>query len=492
MKKNILQTTLALTVLSSFAQAEGGARITRTFDSPNGVTEACIAFEKLPLGDYKKKDLEEESRLCSFNLHDDSVALCPKTWSTSPGTIISGFRNVDGKNLANSAAEAEHSLCNSSKRMDTLAKFKQTMNQSDTSGTFSGSSILYYHFSRALDTQVTVPVAVYRSMDKDEHFRRVSAKANPPASSKMMFAGWNWIRSAEQNPAAYNSVSDLFTRDQRQIYGVLLKDKGERYMAEINGTRESGWGKGQNIDFQKTPAFFALRTGGNLESAIATGYQKAVANPKMKAAVPSMPSVPQMVLWMNEVSEVAILDFIFSQQDRIGNIDYSWYWSYVDQNGEVQAERVKENQYESLPRTKMSLIKPPASLAGKNAVLVQKTSMGDNDAGGIIQYANYAKSTGMLENLAHLNKGTYQRLLKLARDFKNKGANYQVLAREFAMVNVNDANRRLPQTVNNTILAASTLEKQCRAGTLKLDLVSFKKAMKNELTAPATNCSIED
>ncbi len=487
--------TMALAVLSSagLAKAEMDlGRITKNFNSPNGIIESCIALAKLPMGDYKKGDLQDEQKLCGIDFNDNATALCSKTWSTSPATTVHSFRDVDGKDLANSSEEAESSLCAKDNRMDKLAKFKQTMNQDGTSGTYSGASILYYHLSRALNTAVDVPVAVYRTMDKQEHLRRVSSKARPPASAKMNVAGWNWLRSGETNPSTYPSASDLFTGDRKQIYGTLLRDKGERYKEEINGTRESGWGKGQNMDFQKTPAFSALRSSAtDLVSAINSGYAEAIKNPKMKAAVPSQPSMPQMVLWMNEVSEIAILDYIFSQQDRVGNIDYQWYWSYVDANGEVKADRVKDDAFKSLSRLSMGKIKMPTEIASMKPILIQKTAIGDNDAGGMLQYANFTKATGMLEGMRHLNKETYQRLLKLAQDFKNKGNNYQVLKSESALLNATEGNKRFLQTTGNTILAASILEKNCRSGQLHLDLVSFKAAMKNEMQTSATSCDIE-
>ena len=139
----------------------------------------------------------------------------------------------------------------------------------------------------------------------------------------------------------------------------------------------------------------------------------------------------------------------------------------------------------------MGKIKMPAEIASRNPILIQKTLIGDNDAGGLLQYANFTKATGMLEGMRHLNKDTYQRLQKLAQDFKVKGANYQVLKAESAMLNATEGNKRFLQTTGNTILAASILEKNCRAGQLRLDLVSFKHAMKNELQTSATSCDIE-
>ena len=495
------KTFIALTLISTSAFAGEKNQIIKTFTSPNQIVEQCIAIEKLPLGTYDEKDLAEELRLCSLNFHDDTVALCPKTWSTSPGTIVHSFKNSKGQSLANNSLDAERLCIGKSTAMNSEAKFKQTMNQSDTSGTFSASSILYYHFSRALDAAVNIPAAVYRSMDKDVHLNRVTAMASPPANAKMNVAGWNWILNAESNPASYNAPGDLFTKDRKQIYGVLLKDKGERYGKEINGTQESGWGKGQNFDFQKTPAFAALKSNqADLISAINDGYSSAIKNASMKNAFPTPPNQAQMVLWMNELSEIAILDFIFSQQDRVGNIDFRWYWTYVDENGQMQKRRVEDPRYESLPRVSMAKIPVPTDIANRNPLLIQVTQLGDNDAGGLLEYANYTKSTGMLNGvpgmtnpIKHLNKETYQRLLKLARDFKTKGENYQVLNREVRMLGYRDAgDRRFNQLIGNTVAAAGIFEKNCQAGILKLDLVSFKKAMLNQFEAESTNCQIEE
>jgi hypothetical protein len=500
--KKVLSNSLSVFAATSLLMANAfGAdvdrsRLEKTFVSPNGVRESCVALAKLPMGAYKASDAEEELRLCSLDFYNNSVALCPKTWSTSPGTMIQSFQG-----LASSSAAAEASLCKNGTPMKTLSKFKQTMNQQGTSGTFSGSSIMYYHLSRALDTSVTVPIAVYRSMDKAAHNSRVTAKAHPAANARMNIAGWDWIRRSEASPEVYRPTSDLFTADHKQIYGVLLKDSGERYGMEVNGTRASGWGDGQNFDFQKTPGFMALKTNQPLVDAINTGYSNAVKDGAMaKAFASGRPSVPQMVLWMNELSEIALMDFIFSQQDRVGNVDYKWYWTYVDSaTGEVKAEKVDDERLKSISRLSMSKIPVPAALAGKNAILVQKTSIGDNDAGGLVQYANFARRTGMLDGVAgktnpmyHFNKDTYSRLIRLARDFKARGENYQTLEREIRIAGYNDAgDKRFAQLINNTVRAADLLEANCKSGVLKLDLVSFKKAVEGDLVATNKTCTVQ-
>jgi hypothetical protein len=445
------------------------------FQSPRGISESCIALTKLPLGRYSEKDAEKEKEFCGADFYNNSVVLCPKTWSTSPGTIVH-----DNSKTGKTSIQSEATSCGKSTPLDSIAKFKQTMNRPDTSGTYSLSSILYYHFSRALNTIVDVPVAVYRTMDKEAHYSRVSSKANPPPAAKMNVAGWKHIRDAEKNPANYTPTGDLFTSDMQQIYGVLLKDKGERYGVEVNGTRASGWGKGQNFDFQKTPGFMALRSTQAMPQAIQEGITQAFKDPAMAKAFASVrPSDTQMALWMKELSEIAILDYIFSQQDRVGNIDYRWFWIFKEASGKVQM--MKADSEVGLLRK--ATIKVPQEIAAFNPVLVQKTSIGDNDAGGLVSYANFAKATQMLENIRHLSPETYRRLYQLALDFEKQGPNYQVLVNSFGL-----RADSLKQTLANTKITAAIFLKACEAKTLRFDLISYKEAYQQQFQATTIDC----
>ncbi len=443
------------------------------FKSPNGVIESCIVLTKLPLGVYSDGDVQNEEKFCALNFYDNSVALCPKIWSTSAGTIV-----MDNSKSGKTSAQSEASSCGTNSPLDSVAKFKQTINRPDTSGTYSNSSMLYYHFSRALNATVDIPVAVYRTMDREEHYNRVSTKAYPSANAKMNIAGWKHLKAAELNPAYYTPTSDLFTADG-QLYGVLLKDKGERYGAEVNGTRVNGWGKGQNMDFQKTPGFTALRSSQDMPAAIEDGINQAFKDPAMSRAFAGVrPSATQVTLWMKEISEIVILDYIFSQQDRVGNIDYRWFWVFQDANGKVQTAKVDSKA----ALLKKSEIRPPAEITALNPVLVQKTSIGDNDAGAMVAYANYTKATGMLESIRHISADTYRRLIKLADDFDKQGANYQ------AITNYGLRADSLKQTLGNTKMAAAILTKACQAGILKFDLVSYKDAYQKKFAATPVNC----
>ncbi|MBK9322941.1 MAG: hypothetical protein IPM97_08360 [Bdellovibrionaceae bacterium] len=469
--------SFALTLLQ-LETAVGGTKVNGTtvqFTSTKGVVESCVALNKFPLGVYSDKDQASENTLCSIDFYNNSVALCPKTWSTSAGTIVN-----DNSSSGKLSVESEKVACAKSSPLKSIAKFKQTMNQVDTSGTNSMSPILYYHFSRILNATVDVPVAVFRTMDKNEHYQRVTSKAKPSASAKMNFAAWAHMRNAELNPAGYKAASTLFDSSLSQIYGTLFKDKGERYGSEIIGTRARGWGKGQNYDFQNTPGFLALRSKKEMPLAIDDGIDQAFVDPAMKKAFAGhRPSKIQMTLWMKELSEIVILDYIFNQQDRVGNIDYSWHWVFIDKDGNVKTKKA-DSEVGLLSK---ETIRIPEELRAFQPSLVQKSSIGDNDAGALRIYANYTKITQMLEGIRHLHPDTYRRLFRLALDLENKRENYQNLEKNFDL-----DSSTMELIVQNTKAAATILLKSCESKALEFDIVDLKTAAKQEFSNTTLDC----
>ncbi len=426
-----------------------------SFASPNGLTERCVRITQIPGGAYDKGDLEDEAAYCEIDLYAPTVALCPKTWSTSPGMMV--YDISDGP-YSNDRAAFMRNACPEGKAAkdlarDDLAKFKVTMNASGTSGTFSPSSLLYYHFSRYFDMSVKVPVAVWRSMDAAAHADEV---ARPGLSlsgktGRMNHEGWRHLLDAERNPASYAPTDELFTEDRTQIFGVLLSSPGHRYGSEVNGTRKSGWGKGQNFDFQKTPAFLALRSERPLDAAIAQGLQEARRDRQINRDLgPDVPAA-QVAYWMREVSEIVLLDYIFSQQDRIGNIDFTPYYYWLE-NGEQKHQRAKHHE-------------PGDGDVPEGAILLRRTNLNDNDAGGRVAYANFTKSTQMLEKLRHFDAGVYRKLMALNMDLQSNGPVYQWLDSSLGLTD-----RQVRQVVDNTALAAGILRETCESGKLIFDL----------------------
>jgi hypothetical protein len=427
------------------------------FRSPNGVTETCVALARMPGGVYSDEDQAQERALCGIDIYDRHVAVCPKLKSTSPGTFVYALTRGG---YAGDQRGFEAKVC---PRGDIVAPeadgppagFKVTMNAKGTSGTFATASLLYYHFARYLDASVRVPVSVYRSIDRKAHDQRVTQRGLALSAGKrplaMNHAAWQALDAVEQNPAAYPEADELFTADRTRVQGVLQHVSGKRYGPELNGTRKSGWGEGQNRDFQETAPFLALRSEQPLEAAIAEGLAKAQRDPALKKAMKDGVSKQQIAYWMQDLTEITLLDYVFSQQDRIGNIDYLPYWHWVD-GGKVRTAKAQDGS-------------PPAEAVGKDPQLLRRTWLNDNDAGGKVKYANFTKKTGMLEKVRHYHPETYRRLIALDKDFTAKGKLYAYLRDTFGLTEV-----QLALAVEGTHEAAAILKAGCKSGRLRFDL----------------------
>lgn len=447
MKWSIL---IALSLTSqSFADVPKGQMT--SFKSSLGKTEQCITLEHIPTGSYSPKDLKNETELCGVDLYSPSIAICPKTWGTSPALVI--YPNQSG--LPSEAFEAKTCLKGNEPKgteipIEKIAKIKFSMNHETTSATYSRASLLYYHLSRYFDTSIDVPVAVYRSMDKDVHYNRVTTKVLD--NGKKNGAAWKVFLAAEKDPTSYKYPSELFTDDRTQIFGSLLDGGGDKYTSDFNGLRTK-WGLQQTKEFMDTAPFLALRSDLVLDQAIKSGEAQARTNATLNNDLGKSLSSLQMITWMKELVEITLIDHLLSQQDRVGNIHYKWYWVWV-QEGKVQS---KKADLKDKPRPDViGKVLPPAEIAAFQPQLIQKTKIVDSDAALKTNYKNFGKLAGHLASIRHYNAKIYKKLIALDQDFKTKGPLYQYFATTFNL---------LPQELNllvtNTQDAVQILRSNC-------------------------------
>ena len=149
-KQSVLTALTAVLIFPCTSTAFTPPGRTTTYNSPGGINEQCVALDPMPGGRYSSEDRKREKEYCSINFYAPDTALCPKIWSTSPGTII---YDISQSSFAGRVSNFEQTQCRQQKKPERLhvhrlAKLKTTMNAPGTSGTFSTASLLYYHFLR--------------------------------------------------------------------------------------------------------------------------------------------------------------------------------------------------------------------------------------------------------------------------------------------------------------------------------------------------------
>ena len=452
--KHALAAALSMLVAGQVAAAPVQGEAV-SFSSPGGLTEQCIRIQPMPGADFSKHDRKTEEKYCALDLY--RLALCPKLWSTSPGTIL---YEIDLARWDGDPAGFERAHCAGGhhargEALDKPATFKMSVNGRDTSATYAPSSWIYYHFSRYFDTNVHVPVAVYRSMEAAQHGQRVTRRGVELTAGhrnlRMLATVWKFVDQLESGEGSAGARQAALTDENRQVFGVLLDNKGDRYGPEINGTRESGWGSGQNHDFQLTAPFIALRTPGTLEEAAREGVHQARGNPRMAKALPADVSSAQVVFWMRDVLEIVLLDYLLGQQDRIGNIDYDWRWYWVE-DGRLESKSAHGHE-------------APENIRAFEPLRLKRSAINDNDAGVRSGYANFARKTGMLDDLRHFHPGLYQRLGRLASDLAASGETYAWLTGPAGL-----SAREADAITQRAVEAFEKLSADCKAGQLALDL----------------------
>jgi hypothetical protein len=442
------------------------------FAKPYGKGQ-CIVLNRFPANSgakYKSNDAEKEQALCGIDFTDKGIGMCPKTWSTSPGTVIYDIRKSKyNRNPEKFEAEyclKQRALKGKIEGVDKIASYKQSINgqfKQSTSATYAQASPLYYEYSRYFNTTVDIPVAVIRTMDAQEHFRRVASKGHAIAQGKLIANGWIVVTSAEKNPNGYIPVNEFYYGDPKNnvLYGTMLKGPGARYGAEFNGNIVGKGYSEQYVFLQETPAFLALSNLKGFSDAATEAILASKTDSVVARSLGATVSNEQMMFWMQEMSDIILMDYIFGQQDRPGNIDYLWIWYSVDEKGELK--RTRDNSEVERPR--MGSIAVPDEVKNRGKYyLIQKTQINDNDAAGRA-YANFTKKFGLLEKVRHMNAVTYLQLIRLAKDYQAKGPLYNYLSETFYMPPA-----YTNSIIQNSVRAAQIVQSACKAGTMRFDL----------------------
>ena len=354
--------------------------------TPNGTIEVAIRPASFPghPGIYSEKDIEKEKELAEIDFYDGrtkdglDIVPIPKTYSTSPGINIHAVKLPAG--MSRFSYAAAHATKRQPSGDQVIAKYKQSI---PTHFTYSPSILGYYHLSRFLDTGHVQP-AIVRTMDVEAH-KPLADLGKAKAAGSNNRKQWTELRaldSAHSNPI-------LYTRDGKQLYGVLQANPGgEESYPHLSDLGGAG-------------AFAASAEFGRLANPNPLKLNLLDASDKLNQVA------VQQIVQIKDISDMIVMDFIMSQADRFsGNIHSEKVYIWLE-DGVLKKEPRKSNASKAAEQLKNI---PPG------AVLVNRMIMKDNDAGLIS--GNSAKTNHLLEKVNHADPKTYNRLLDLQKELQ--------------------------------------------------------------------------
>jgi len=372
--------------MSDFDLNTSRGQETVSHTAPNGTTEVAIRPVGFPghPGIYSEKDIEKEKELAAIDFYNGKtkdgldIVPIPKTYSTSPGINIHAVKLPPG--MSRFSYAAAHSTKRRPSGDQVIAKYKPSI---PTHFTYSPSILGYYHLSRFLDTGHVQP-AIVRTMDVEAH-KPLADLGKAKAAGSNNRKQWTELRALDN--AHSNSI--LYTKDGKQLYGVLQANPGgeESYphLSDLGGAGAFA----ASAEFGRLAAPKPLKL--NLLEASGKLNQVAV----------------QQIVQIKDISDMIVMDFIMSQADRFsGNIHSEKIYIWLEDGG-LKKEPRKSNASKAAEQLKN---------VPSGAVLVNRMIMKDNDAGLIS--GNSAKTNHLLEKVNHADPKTYIRLLDLQKELQ--------------------------------------------------------------------------
>jgi hypothetical protein len=290
--------------------------------TPNGVTEIAQRLVQFPFTPPDVKLKEEDALSASkdwFTKHDknaidqldsldfyaasgpQSVGVVPKLHNTSAGIEIyelpptlskEAFEKTEGPYRP--GVTKKYSNKRSGKK---VAKFKV--------GTMAESGLACFHVSRLLGHLVEVPPATYRTMDIQE-FEKVGEQARTTGHPSCTEA-WGVLRSMVKSGS-----SKVVLPDGKLVFGSLAENpRGENSSPEDYWTRDAIRGH---------------------------SFYKVLSSKAPVASILNLNDVKalQDLALAHDMTRGVILDSIFRQVDRLGNISVAVLQHYVTNKGKVK------------------------------------------------------------------------------------------------------------------------------------------------------------
>ena len=419
----VLLTSVALGQSPVSASSQRGVK-TVTIPVAGRDPEICVIPNHFPGAAYSDKDAKDEGKLCGIDVAANAAA-CPKTNSTNPGLDIYALP----AGATSKSVQDAHCKVNDAKK---IAKYKLS-----TSCSYTPSILGYYHLSRMLDGTAEVPPSVLRTFDLQNHLALGrQALAETPATS-LIHQTWAGLMSQLTAGSAASKKDLLLTADFKQSYGALsVNPSKEQFYSEFFNRGPNNVGRAQNFR-DHNPLVILLADKAAISTLVGTTFNAA--------------NVQKMVQ-LKDISDMIVMDYLMSQQDRYGNIAYVTRY-YYRSPGTTDAASGKITISKDLT---------PDQVTQLGAVQVKKLMLKDNDCG--VSKQNVAKQVGLAARIAHMDPQTYTAVMRLNATADTPETK-KFFTNELLFTSVDYTGFR-----SNLKQLATTLHDACTQGQLKLDL----------------------
>ena len=380
---------------------------------------------------FTKHDKKAIDQLASVDFHassgPQSVGVVPKLHNTSAGVEIYQLPSTTSKETFEKTEgpyrqgiTKKYSNKRSGKK---VAKFKV--------GTMAESGLACFHISRLLGHLVEVPPATYRTMDVQE-FQKVGDQARTTGHPSCTEA-WANLRAMVKSGS-----SKVVLPGGKLVFGSLAENpRGENSSPEdywtVNGIRAHSFYK---VLSSKSPVANTL----NLSDA----------------------KCLQDLALAQDMTRGVILDSIFRQVDRLGNISIAVFQHYVTKKGKLKwTDKVSE-------KDKAEAVSP---IQGLKRIMYK-----DNDD-GMMWGMSSISVTPILSETHHIDKTIYNRLQWLAALMQDSepGSDAKVKDYFVSVVHISDGN--YDKLKASLLKQAAALKSRVDSGDIHLDL-NFEGTMK--------------
>lgn len=416
--------------------------------TPTGVTEVAqrlVAFpftppdvklkEKEPLSSsndwYTKHDKNKIDELGSLDFYastgPESVGVVPKLHNTSAGIEIyqlpptltkETFEKTEGP--YRSGITKKYSNKRSGEK---IAKFK--------AGTMAQSGLACFHMSRLLGHLVEVPPATYRTMSLQE-FQKVGDQAHTTGHPSCTQA-WADLRAM-----AKSGSSKLILPDGKTVYGSLAQNpRGE------DSSPEDYW------------TVSAIR---------GHSFYKVLSSSQPVANILNLndPKCLQDLALAQDMIRGVILDSIFRQVDRLGNISVDQLQHYVDRDGKVKWDDKLSD------KDKADAVSPIFAL--------KRIMYKDNDD-GMMWGMSSISVTPILNEAHHVDKTIYNRLQWLAGLMQDSEPGSDAKIKDYFVNVVHISGDNYDKLKASLLKQAASLKSRVDAKNILIDL-DFEGTMK--------------